>query len=358
MKFRAALRKTLDWGRPRKLCQFEGGYWPETVERWRREGLAIDAQPWEGAGITHYQRVPVDVRIFPPFEEKVLEERPETRVVQDANGIIKEVRRDGTAFPNFLKHPVQTLADFEALKERLNPNTVERFPVDWYGAVSELKRSDIVLVMGGVEISFFGWHRDLMGAENLLLAYYDQPELVHAISRHHVSFLRDFYSRIALDVEFDFIFIWEDMSYKNGPLISPALVREFMLPYYRELIPFLKHISGCKVILDSDGDVSQLIPLFMEAGVDGMLPFECAAGMNVCEIGDRYPDLLIAGGIDKREIAKGRKHIDRELDAKLPHMFRRGGYLPAMDHHVPPEVGYDDVLYYTERTREIYRRCR
>ncbi len=157
-------------------------------------------------------------------------------------------------------------------------------------------------------------------------------------------------------MQFDFIFLWEDMSYKNGPLISPALVKEFMLPYYRELIAYFKDFGDYKVLVDSDGDVRQLIPLFIDAGVDGMLPFEVAAGMDICALRKAFPEFIIAGGIDKREIAKGRAAIDRELEEKLPFMFEHGRYLPGMDHHVPPEVSYADFQYYLEKTRELYQR--
>ena len=87
-----------------------------------------------------------------------------------------------------------------------------------------------------------------------------------------------------------------------------------------------------------------------------MLPFEVASGMDICAVRREYPDLIISGGLDKREIAKGRAAIDRELEAKLPFMFEHGRYLPSMDHHVPPEVSYADFLYYLERTRELYAR--
>ena len=159
-------------------------------------------------------------------------------------------------------------------------------------------------------------------------------------------------------MQFDYTFMWEDMSYKNGPLISPQLFREFMLPYYREIIGFFKEITDCKVLVDSDGDVTQLIPLFVEGGVDGVLPFEVAAGMDVREIRREFPDLIIGGGIDKREIAKGKQAIDKELEAKLPHMFAKSGYCPSLDHHVPPEVSYADFEYYLEKTRKVYASCR
>ncbi|MBI2438609.1 MAG: hypothetical protein HYV36_07350 [Lentisphaerae bacterium] len=357
MNVSASIQALLRFEKPDELCQFEWGYWPETLARWQREGLRGDA-PWAETGITCYDRVPVAARIWPPFEEKILLETADTRIVQDAEGVIKEISRQATAFPRYIRHPVSDRRDFERLKERLDPRTPSRFPTDWPAAAERLKRRNHVLVMGGIEISFFGWHRDLMGLENLLLAYYDQPDLVHAISRHHLAFLQELYARILRDVTFDFVFVWEDMSYKNGPLIAPALVREFMLPYYRELTAFFRACGAKKFLVDSDGDVTALIPLFREAGIDGMLPFEVAAGMDIRRIAEAYPDFIIAGGLDKRELAKGRAAIDRELEAKLPPLFRRGGYLPSMDHHVPPEVGWSDFQYYLEKTRALYAQYR
>jgi len=352
-----SLRATLSFERPETICQFDWGYWRETTERWEREGMP-PGKPWDAAGITFYDRVPVSVRMYPGFETLVLEETADTKIVRGGDGVTAEVPKNGaTRLPRFIRHPVRNLRDFEAIKERLDPHTPGRFPADWAEQVRRTHDRDHVLVMGGTEISFFGWARDLVGVENLLLAFYDQPELIHAINRHQLRFIKEMYSRILSDgVMFDFIFCWEDMSFKNGPLISPQFIREFMLPYYRELVGFFREVNGRRhrFLLDSDGDVRQLIPLFREAGIDGMLPFEVAAGMDIVGFAEEYPDLILAGGIDKREIAKGRAAIDQELEAKLPALFRRGGYLPSMDHHVPPEVSYADFRYYVSRVQELY----
>jgi uroporphyrinogen decarboxylase len=195
-----------------------------------------------------------------------------------------------------------------------------------------------------------------MGAEELLMAYYDQPELIHAISRQHLDFIKVLYAEILKDVTFDYIFVWEDMAYNNGPLISPDLVREFMLPYYHEMVAFFREFGDYKYLLDSDGNVDMLIPLFREGGIDGLLPFEVASGSDVVRLGEEYPDLIIAGGIDKRVIAKGKDAIDREIDRLRP-LFKRGGYFPTMDHHVPPEVSWADFQYYLERVRKVYKEC-
>jgi len=381
MNVRASLKAMLNFEKPDNICQFEWGYWDEVLTRWTIEGLSLkptvrlilrnnaekikdldyaqmDKDVSEAIGITYYHRVPVEVRIFPPFEKKVISENDNTKVIQDEDGIIKEVSKSGTVFPKFIKHPVGNMADFEKLKPRLDPSTPGRFPENWKEVTRKLSQRNSILALGRTEISFFGWHRDLIGVKNLCTSYYDQPELVHAISRHHVRFLKELYSKIMSDMEFDFIFMWEDMCYKNGLMISPGLIREFMLPYYREIIDFFKSVGDHKILVDSDGDVRKLIPLFTEAGVDGMLPFECVAGMDIRGIREEFPDLIIAGGIDKREVAKGRKFIDKELEGKLPFMFKHRGYIPTLDHHVPPEISFEDFQYYLRKVREIYKKCK
>ena len=110
------------------------------------------------------------------------------------------------------------------------------------------------------------------------------------------------------------------------------------------------------MLVDSDGDVTQLIPFFIEGGVDGILPFEVAAGMDIRKVRQEYPDLLIAGGIDKREIAKGKEAIDRELESKIPFMAQSAGYIPYIDHSIPPDVSFENFIYYRRRLAEMIQR--
>ena len=195
MNNRESLKAIMNFEKPRDLCQYEWGYWPETLERWREEGMPDGREPWEAAGITHYHRVPVEVRFYPAFEERVISDDGEKKIVQDQDGVIKEVFKEKTVFPRFLKHPVQTMRDFEELAQRLDPLSPGRFPADWTELAAETHARNSILVMGRTEISFFGWPRALMGLENLLLAYYDQPQLIHAINRQRVVFVKEIYSR-------------------------------------------------------------------------------------------------------------------------------------------------------------------
>lgn len=355
MTQRQAFHALLRGERPAALCQFEWGYWPEAIERWHAEGLPRGVEPWDHCGITHYFRPPIEIYFYPPFERQVLDEDADTIVVRTEMGILCRESKAGLRLPQFLKHPVATRDDFEAIKERLDPASPGRYPANWDEWAKAAPSFPHLLCLGRRENGFFGWLRELMGLEGLLMAYIEQPDLIHEICRYHVTYLQTLYERALRDVEFDFIFMWEDMAFKNGPLISPDFVRTFMLPYYREMIDFYRQMGARWILQDSDGNMTQLIPLFHEAGVDGMLPFEVAAGMNVLKVREAFPKLRILGGIDKRALYGSKKDIDRELEAKLPAMFRAGGYIPTLDHHIPPEVPYANFRHYLRRCREIYQ---
>jgi uroporphyrinogen decarboxylase len=111
---------------------------------------------------------------------------------------------------------------------------------------------------------------------------------------------------------------------------------------------------GVKIILvDTDGNLEKLIPLFLEAGITGIFPFEVQAGNDIVSIRKRYPHLQIIGGLDKMEVAKGKEAIEKELVSKVPFMLQSGGYIPHIDHLVPPEVSWKDFIYYRTRLKEM-----
>jgi len=129
------------------------------------------------------------------------------------------------------------------------------------------------------------------------------------------------------------------------------MIREFLFPYYQQLLTNIRRrqIDRSRHLyfqVDTDGYANAVIPLYREIGMDVMSPFEVAAGCDVVEIGRQYPDLVISGGVDKRELAKGKEAIDRLVDRIFPVMHARGGYIPTCDHGVPEEVSYQDYLYY------------
>ena len=191
-----------------------------------------------------------------------------------------------------------------------------------------------------------------MGVEGSLFAFYDMPELVKEIMDSLTDFWLAIYEKICKDVQVDILHIWEDMSGKQGSLVSPDMIREFMLPNYQKLSQFAKEHNIGVVQVDTDGDCEALIPLFAEAGVNMMLPFEVSAGCDVVALRRKYPYMSMMGGIDKMEIAKGKEATDRELQRIEPLLFETG-YFPALDHLIPPEISYEDYTYFVNRLHDM-----
>jgi uroporphyrinogen decarboxylase len=142
------------------------------------------------------------------------------------------------------------------------------------------------------------------------------------------------------------------MSGKQGPLISPAMFREFMTPNYRKIISFAEDHGIPIVSVDTDGNMDVMMTLFSEAGINLVMPFEVQAGCDVIRIKEQYPDMCLFGGIDKRALAKDKKAIDAELD-RIDPLLHGSGYMPGLDHLIPPDVSLDNFRYFLERLKSI-----
>jgi uroporphyrinogen decarboxylase len=195
--------------------------------------------------------------------------------------------------------------------------------------------------------------RELMGPERALLAFYDDPALVHDIMEFNAEFVAALLPRVLREAPVTVISFWEDMSYRSGPLISPAMFRDFMVPRYRRITEVARRMGVDTILVDSDGNVEQLIPLWIKSGVNGVYPMEVAAGMDVASLRRRYGrDLVMTGGIDKRVLARDRRAIDRELVRCIP-VAEQGGYIPHLDHAIPSDVPYANFAYYWEQKKAM-----
>ena len=157
-----------------------------------------------------------------------------------------------------------------------------------------------------------------MGLENLLLTIYDDPLLFEAMCIFHTEFVLDTVGQAVEEVDIDYVNIWEDMAFKTGPLMSPAHVRKYMLPGYRQIVDLLRANGIDTIFVDCDGNLDQLIPIWLEAGINGVWPIEVAAGMDPVKLRQTYgQDLLLVGGIDKRELSKDKEAIRTEVMKKV-----------------------------------------
>jgi uroporphyrinogen-III decarboxylase len=134
--------------------------------------------------------------------------------------------------------------------------------------------------------------------------------------------------------------------------MSPRMFEEFVAPYYRELVPMARRLGVRHVLVDTDGDFRRLVPSFIDVGVDGFLPMDVNAGMDIVPLREEHPRLQFIGGFNKLCIAAGPEHIEREFERLLP-VIRQGGYIPGADHQVAPSTSLENYLYYINRLGQV-----
>lgn len=336
---------------------FYFGPWGETAMEWEAQGVPDPWNAWlNGFGFDDRVIMTADVVNHlhcPRFELYVIEDKGDTVIEMDSFGQIVESVKGKSGIPKILRPPVTCREDWEKLKkERLDPHDPRRFPDNWKELVAQWKTIDAPVQVGAYPCGLYGTLRDLMGVEESLYAFYDEPELVHDIMDYLTDFWIAIYEKICADIQVDILHIWEDMSGKQGSMLSPDCIREFMLPNYRKLRKFADE-HGIRVVqVDTDGNCEMLIELFHEAGVNMMMPFEVTEESDICALREQYPYMAMQGGIDKLEIAKGKEAIDAELERIRP-LINEPGYFPALDHLIPPDISYADYHYFVTKLREM-----
>jgi len=337
---------------------WDWGGWPETIERWKREGF----DPAHPQHVASDPRLAVGHWFFPnpPFEHKVLAEDAFHRVYVNPEGILMRERKDfpQSSMPQFLRFPVETRAEFRQFwKERMQPDLSARIGANWPDLLRQMRaRSVPFIIISDRWGGFFGPIRNLVGVERLCTLFYDDPAFVEEMMDADADFILAMMSQILDVVTIDAFGMWEDMAYNHAPLISPAMVRRYMLPRYRRIADFVRSKGVKYVGLDSDGQIDSLIPVWMDAGLNFLYPFEVQSGMDVLEVRRRYGrELRIWGGIDKRAVARGPAAIDAEVRRVKP-LIDEGGYIPHTDHSAPPDISYPNYCYYLGALQQACQR--
>jgi hypothetical protein len=306
-------------------------WWNLTVERWQKEGLPADL---DKAGIERFFGLEVNYQLnMPPWSPYA-----PPKVVTPAN-----------------RWWVENEADYDAISPTLYANQPDYDREEWRPRAKEQAAGEalIWLKFSG----FFWWPRVLFGIEQHLYAFYDHAELLHRINREYAEYFPKALDDFMQICTPDLVLISEDMAFNYGPMISKPLFDEFMAPYYRQVVPRLKEL-GLVVLVDCDGAVEPLLPWLEEVGVDGCLPLERMAGVDVNRIRANYPEMRMLGGFDKTIMHLGEARMREEFERLLPCM-RSGYYIPSVDHQTPPAVSIEDYRLYVRLLREYAEKaCR
>ncbi|MFH1022030.1 MAG: uroporphyrinogen decarboxylase family protein [Planctomycetota bacterium] len=358
---------TLTFQKPDRIPLEPGRGRKSTRETWRAQGLPAEVKDadiheyayWKAGGKFPWPRggpgIRMVDRMIPEFEEKVIERKGTSQIVQDWKGNVCEIGSEFTlehlrsaidfVTRRWIKCPVETRADWADMKRRYNPDDPARFSADIPGLKWKLAGRD-----GFVSVSLSGpfWQlREWLGFERLCEMFLDGPDFV----REMLAFWSDFGAKLLentfRDAVPDMLHISEDMAYKGFPMISPAMSREFLLPVWRRWGDICRKAGVPLYAVDSDGYTADLISIWIDAGINVCDPMEVAAGIDLPALRKRFGrNMAFRGGVDKRAMAKGGDAIVTEI-LRLSPVIRDGGYIPGCDHGVPPDVSWPDFVRYT-----------
>jgi uroporphyrinogen decarboxylase len=357
----------------------EFGFWAGTLKKWLNEGLpkkfetpyinALDAkivrasEDIEGSGEltdknildyfnldSYLVKFPFD--ISPQFKQQIIEDNENFKIYIDNFGLKKKEVKTTAGIPMVLEYPIKNRKDFYKYIEFYDNDYGKRLPKNWDILKKELKDRTFPIRLGGGPYGFSFFPRFLMGDVFYMLNMYDDPGFIKEFNEFFLNFVMNYWSLILKDIEVDCIFILEDIAYRSGSFISKEMFKEFLTPYYIKFIDFLKQFNIKNILVDCDGLIDELIPLWIEAGVTGIFPVE--AVNDIVQIRKNYPNLQIMGGINKKILFEGsaKDKIDEEL-LKVKSLLNKGGYVPHIDHAVSEDVTWDNFKYYREKLNHI-----
>jgi hypothetical protein len=343
---------------PTDRCfNMEFGYWNENFTRWPlfvENGIKNNETADLFFNFDIIRVISGNCWMSPTYTETVVEERENTKIIINRDGLLAEVPRNcHDTIPHFIKASVVTPADWKKCKE-------EHFRRDDPGRVVDVERlkkehpaeRDYPL---GVDCgSLIGKIRDMLTFEGLAYACFDYPEMAEDMVETCCQLVEDFLDQVLPHFQFDFASGWEDICFKNGPIVSVNFFKEAVMPRYKRISRKLRQYGIDIWYTDCDGDVRPLLPYFMEGGVNCLFPFEVNGCAHPGELFREYgKELRIMGGVDKMQLIRGPEAIKAYLESLAP-WVERGGYIPFCDHRCPPDVKVEDYLYYLDLKEKMF----
>ena len=340
-----------------RCFNMEFGYWDENFRQWDiflDNGVSNNEEADLFFNFDRIVNVTGAIWMCPPFESRVIEETSQYRIVMNMDGLLAEVPLDGhDTIPHYLKASVVTPDDWEKCKaERFQPDSPARL-VD-VSALQKAHPPDRDYPVGVHCGSLMGKIRDMLTFEGMAYAIYDYPAMLEDMVETVCVVVENFLDQVLGKIDFDYASGWEDICFKNGPIVSLDFFTNVVVPRYKRIGDRL-HAHGIDLwYTDCDGDVRPLLPGFLEAGINCLFPYEvnnCAHPVALLE--EFGKDLRIMGGVDKIELGKGPQAIKKYLESLVP-AVERGGYIPFCDHRCPPNVDTRDYLYYLDLKEEMF----
>jgi uroporphyrinogen decarboxylase len=340
-----------------RCFNMEFGYWEENFRQWplfSENGVTCNREADAFFSFDRIECVYPGLWMSPPFEQRVIRETDTTRVIINGDGLTAEVPKDcHDTIPHYMNATIVTPEDWKRCKaERFDPDTPGRIPDPARIKAEHPEDRDYPL---GINCgSMIGKIRDMLTFEGLAYACYDYPDMVEDMVETCCRMTERALDALLPEVSFDYASGWEDICFKNGPIVSVDFFHHVIMPRYKRISQKLR-AYGVKVFyIDCDGDVRPILPDFLEGGVNCLFPYEVNCCAHPAELLREYgKDLLIMGGVDKMKLGEGPAAIRRYMETLVP-LVERGGYIPFCDHRCPPNVKQEDYLYYLDLKERMF----
>jgi len=340
-----------------RCFNMEFGYWEENFSLWsmfKESGIANNAEADVFFSFDAIRVTGGKTWMHPPFSQEVIEETETTEIIRNGDGLLAEVPKDrhGT-IPHYLKASIVTPDDWKRCKEERFRRDDPAREVD-VDALQQRHPADRDYPLGIHCGSMIGKIRDMLTFEGLAYACYDYPDMVEDMVETCCLLVEDSLERLLPHFDFDYASGWEDICFKNGPIVSLDFFTSVVQPRYKRIGDKLKAAGIDIWYTDCDGDVRPLLRGFLEAGINCLFPYEVNSCVHPAELLSEYgKELRIMGGVDKLEMKKGPEAIKAYLESLVP-LVERGGYIPFCDHRCPPDVKEEDYLYYLDLKESMF----
>ena len=335
----------------------EFGYWKENFTAWpmfAENSITSNAEAELFFNFDIIKTIRAKNWLCPWFEEKVVSQADGKRIIQNREGLLAEVPVDGhDTIPHYLESPITTPDDWQRFKaERMSlDHPARQCDID---ALKQLHPADREYPLGIDCGSMIGKIRDLLTFEGLAYATFDYPDMVEDMVETCCQLVEQSLDQLLGHFQFDFASGWEDICFKNGPIVSVPFFHDVVVPRYKRISQRLQAAGIDIWYVDCDGDVRPILADMMDVGINCLFPYEVNSCIHPGELlGEYGKDLRIMGGVDKMELAKGPDAIKAYLESLAP-LVDRGGYIPFCDHRCPPNVKPADYLYYLDLKEKMF----
>jgi len=357
MTSRQRIKVALRRGVPDRVPMLDTTFWPDTIDRWHQEGLPLGMHPCDYLDMDFITQFPFDTTLRLPT--RTIEETDEWVISTDSNGATRQRWKHRYAPPGHTEPSVHGRSDWERVKGNLKPDP-SRLVEDVNGARfdNQIQIFRLRERMGAYRIirpnDPVWFTLMMMGFEEALMMFGSDPDLAEEIFDTYTDFSLAM-CEMAVDrgLEFDGMWVFSDLCYRNGMLYSPRFYRERILRYHRKYADFC-HERGWELLIHCDGYVGEFIPLLLEAGFDCIQPLEARAGNDVREYKRLYGRrIAFFGNVSADVMARSKEEIREEVASKLAVAKEGGGYLYHSDHSINPLISFENYRYTIQLVKEL-----